>query len=108
VVRHGDDLTIICGGASHRLVLDDPAARAGLQEAKSGSLTAPMPGKVVAINVKPGDAVKRGATLMVMVAMKMEHAVTAPTDGTVAKVHYDVGEQVEEGAVLVSFEDEGG
>jgi 3-methylcrotonyl-CoA carboxylase alpha subunit len=108
VVRHGDDLTIFCGGAGHRLVLDDPAARAGLQEVKSGSLTAPMPGKVVAINVKPGDAVKRGATLMVMVAMKMEHAVTAPTDGTVAKVHYDVGEQVEEGAVLVSFEDDGG
>jgi len=108
VVRHGDDLTIFCGGAGHRLVLDDPAARAGLQEVKSGSLTAPMPGKVVAINVKPGDAVKRGATLMVMVAMKMEHAVTAPTDGTVAKVHYDVGEQVEEGAVLVSFEADGG
>jgi 3-methylcrotonyl-CoA carboxylase alpha subunit len=108
VVRHGDDLTIICGGASHRLVLDDPAARAGLQEAKGGSLTAPMPGKVVAIGVKPGDAVKRGATLMVMVAMKMEHAVTAPADGIVAAVHYDVGEQVEEGAVLVSFEDDGG
>ena len=108
VVRHGDDLTILCGGAGHRLVLDDPAARAGLQEVKSGSLTAPMPGKVVAINVKPGDAVKRGATLMVLVAMKMEHAVIAPTDGTVAKVRYDVGEQVEEGAVLVSFEDEGG
>ena len=107
VVRHADDLTIICGGASHRLVLDDPAARAGQQEAEGGSLTAPMPGKVVAINVEPGDAVKRGATLMVMVAMKMEHAVTAPADGTVAKVHYDVGEQVEEGAVLVSFEDDG-
>jgi 3-methylcrotonyl-CoA carboxylase alpha subunit len=45
---------------------------------------------------------------MVMVAMKMEHAVTAPTDGTVATVHYDVGEQVEEGAVLVSFEDDSG
>ena len=108
VVRHGDDLTIICAGASHRLGLDDPAARAGLQEVKSGSLTAPMPGKVVAIGVQPGDTVKRGATLMVMVAMKMEHAVTAPTDGTIAKIHYDVGEQVEEGAVLVSFEDEGG
>jgi 3-methylcrotonyl-CoA carboxylase alpha subunit len=107
VVRHADELTILCGGASHRLTIDDPAARAGLQEAKSGSLTAPMPGKVVAIGVKPGDTVSRGATLMVMVAMKMEHAVTAPADGTIAKIHYDVGEQVEEGAVLVSFEDDG-
>ncbi len=108
VVRHGDELTIIAGGDSHRLKFDDPAARADLKEAKGGSLSAPMPGKVVAVNVRPGDTVGRGATLMVMVAMKMEHAVTAPADGTVAAVHYAVGEQVEEGAVLVSFEDDGG
>ena len=107
VVRHGEDLTIISGGASHRLVLDDPAARAELQEPSGGSLKAPMPGRVVVLNAKKGDVVSRGATLMVLEAMKMEHAVTAPSDGTVARIHYDVGEQVEEGAVLVSFEDDG-
>jgi 3-methylcrotonyl-CoA carboxylase alpha subunit len=107
VVRHGEELTIISGGASHLLVLDDPAARAELQEPSGGSLKAPMPGRVVVLNAKPGDVVSRGATLMVLEAMKMEHAVTAPSDGTVARIHYDVGEQVEEGAVLVSFEDDG-
>jgi len=107
VVRHAMELTIICGGTSHRLELDDPAARAELQEPSGGSLKAPMPGKVAVIKVKAGDVVSRGATLMVLEAMKMEHAVTAPTDGTIARVHYDVDEQVEDGAVLVSFEDDG-
>ncbi len=106
VVRHAKELTIICGGASHVLELDDPAARAELQEPSGGSLKAPMPGRVAVVKVKAGDVVSRGATLMVLEAMKMEHAVTAPTDGTVARVHYDVGEQVEDGAVLVSFEDD--
>jgi len=107
VVRHDMELTIICGGHSHRLELDDPAARAELQEPSGGSLKAPMPGRVAVIKANVGDVVSRGATLMVLEAMKMEHAVTAPTDGTIARIHYDVGEQVEEGAVLVSFKDDG-
>jgi len=108
VVRRGDDLTIIEGGVSHRLTIDDPAARAEAQEAAAGGLTAPMPGKVIAVAVAAGETVTRGSTLMVLEAMKMEHAVTAPADGTVAAVHYAVGEQVEEGAELVTFEDDGG
>jgi 3-methylcrotonyl-CoA carboxylase alpha subunit len=103
VVRQGDSLTLLYGGASHQLVLDDPAARADLQEARSGSLEAPMPGRIVAVHARPGQAVQRGATLMVLEAMKMEHTITAPADGTVAAVHFGVGEQVEEGAMLVSF-----
>jgi 3-methylcrotonyl-CoA carboxylase alpha subunit len=103
VVRHGDDMILLCGGETHRLALDDPAARASLKEAPGGSLTAPLPGRVVDVLVAPGDVVRRGATLMVLEAMKMEHAVVAPADGTVETLHYRVGEQVEEGAVLVSF-----
>ncbi len=107
VARHGDELTILCGGASHRLTVVDPAARAGEQEGPTGHLTAPMPGKVVAITAEPGTAVDRGTTLMVLEAMKMEHAVTAPADGTVTAVHYAVGEQVEEGAELLAFSVDG-
>ena len=95
---------MLCGGTSHRLVVIDPAARAARQEGPSGGLSAPMPGKIVAVLVAPGEAVKRGATLMVLEAMKMEHAITAPADGTVAAVHFEVGEQVEEGVELLSFE----
>lgn len=107
VVRRDDEMTIMCAGASHHLILDDPAKRASLQEASGGGLKAPMPGKVVAINTLSGETVSRGATLLVLEAMKMEHAITAPADGTVAEIHYGIGEQVEEGVELVSFVNEG-
>ncbi|MCU0838433.1 MAG: acetyl/propionyl/methylcrotonyl-CoA carboxylase subunit alpha [Rhodospirillales bacterium] len=103
IVRAGDEITVIAGGSSHRLVLDDPAARAELKEAETGSLKSPMPGKVIRIDVRAGDSVQRGAALLVIEAMKMEHTVTAPADGTVERVHFEVGEQVAEGATLVSF-----
>ena len=107
IVRAGDEIWVMAGGAAHRLIVVDPAAQASLQEAAGGSLTAPMPGRVIAVNVTAGDAVSRGATLLVMEAMKMEHAVTAPTDGVIARVHYAAGDQVEDGATLVSFENDG-
>ncbi len=104
VVHYQDALTILLGGEARRLEPVDPAARAETQEATGGGLTAPMPGKVIAVGARAGDAVARGATLIVLEAMKTEHAITAPADGIVAAVHYDVGEQVEEGAELVTFQ----
>jgi len=67
-------------------------------------LTAPMPGKVTAVYVKAGDAVKRGTALLMLEAMKMEHTITAPADGTVAEVRFKPGDQVDEGAALVVFD----
>jgi 3-methylcrotonyl-CoA carboxylase alpha subunit len=63
-----------------------------------------MPGKVIAIAASAGERVERGAPLLVMEAMKMEHTIVAPADGVVADVLYGVGDQVEEGAELVRFE----
>jgi propionyl-CoA carboxylase alpha chain/3-methylcrotonyl-CoA carboxylase alpha subunit len=68
--------------------------------ASDGSLRAPMPGKIVAAPASPGDTVARGATIVVLEAMKMEHALTAPFDGVVETVGVQVGEQVGEGTVL--------
>jgi biotin carboxyl carrier protein len=64
-------------------------------------LVAPMPGKVVKVLVKAGDVVEKGARLVVLEAMKMEHAVTAPRAGTVERVKVSEGEQVAGGATLV-------
>jgi 3-methylcrotonyl-CoA carboxylase alpha subunit len=64
-----------------------------------------MPGKVVALMAKVGDAVKAGQALAVMEAMKMEHTIAAPRDGTVAELLYGVGDQVAEGAELLRLED---
>ena len=64
---------------------------------------AAYPGKVVAVHAARGARVARGAALLVMEAMKMEHTIVAPADGTVDEVLFGVGEQVAEGAALVQF-----
>lgn len=66
-----------------------------------GSLRAPMPGKVISVEVKADDTVEEGQTLMVVEAMKMEHAIVAPANGTVEEVCYAVGDTVDERATLV-------
>ena len=72
-----------------------------------GSLLAPMPGTVVRVAARPGDHVSAGAALVVVEAMKMEHAVRAPHDGVVAAVMVRDGDQVDGGAVLVVVEARG-
>ncbi len=74
------------------------------EAAAEGKLTAPMPGKVIALLVDKGAVVKQGQALLVMEAMKMEHTLTAPRDGTVASFAYGVGDQVAEGALLLEFQ----
>jgi propionyl-CoA carboxylase alpha chain len=69
-------------------------------EAVPGSLTAPMPGTVVRVDVRRGDAVRAGQVLVVLEAMKMEHQVRAPSDGRVAELSVSVGQAVDQGAVL--------
>ncbi|MGH8737573.1 MAG: acetyl/propionyl/methylcrotonyl-CoA carboxylase subunit alpha [Burkholderiales bacterium] len=73
-------------------------------DASGGSLAAPMPGKIIAVMVKPGQKVDKGAPLVILEAMKMEHTISAPADGVVKEVHYAPGEQVLEGAELIAFE----
>jgi 3-methylcrotonyl-CoA carboxylase alpha subunit len=68
--------------------------------ASDGSLRAPMPGKIVAAPAAAGDTVAKGAPIVVLEAMKMEHALVAPFDGVVESVAVAVGEQVGEGVVL--------
>jgi propionyl-CoA carboxylase alpha chain len=76
-------------------------------EEVSGSLHAPMPGSVVSVEVAVGDAVRRGQTLVVLEAMKMEHPIGCPEDGVVSEVRVSAGEQVERGALLVVVEGAG-
>jgi 3-methylcrotonyl-CoA carboxylase alpha subunit len=103
VVRRGAEITTLLDGRSYPLVLVDPMTAVEADELSAGRLTAPMPGKVVAVHVAAGDAVKRGAPLLVLEAMKMEHTIVAPADGTIDGLPYAVGDQVEEGAELVKF-----
>jgi 3-methylcrotonyl-CoA carboxylase alpha subunit len=63
-----------------------------------------MPGRIVQVMSRPGEAVKKGQPLLILEAMKMEHTITAPADGVVREIHFAAGEQVVEGAELVTLE----
>jgi len=102
VVQQGRELTILSGGRSHLLLLDDPGLQ-GAAETGGGRLTAPMPGKIVALLVEAGDHVERGAKLAILEAMKMEHTITAPAAGVVASLPFAVGAIVSEGALLLDL-----
>lgn len=76
------------------------AAPAGAGAVK---ITAPMPGKIVAVKANAGAAVKKGQVILVLEAMKMENDVVAPQDGTLASVDVATGASVEAGSVLATM-----
>ena len=76
-----------------------PAAPAAL--AAGEPVNAPMPGNIVRVEVKQGDAVKAGQILVILEAMKMQNEIVAPKDGTVAQVVVNTGDKVDTGAALV-------
>ena len=80
-----------------------PAPAPVAAPAGAESVTAPMPGNILKINVKTGDTVKAGDVLCVLEAMKMENDIKAGHDATVAAVHVNVGATVDTGAVLFSL-----
>ena len=85
----------------------DPYAPPGGEAAAEGRLSAPIPGRVVQLLVKEGDAVERGQVLAVLEAMKTELRITAPADGTVAHVGCAAGDSVEEGTEIVTLDVKG-
>ncbi|MCV0416390.1 MAG: acetyl/propionyl/methylcrotonyl-CoA carboxylase subunit alpha [Brevundimonas sp.] len=94
-----DGFVLFVNGEARRVTPYRAAVGGGAGAVSDGSLRAPMPGKVVAAPVEAGDAVAKGQTVVVLEAMKMEHALTAPFDGVVESVAA-VGDQVTEAAVL--------
>jgi 3-methylcrotonyl-CoA carboxylase alpha subunit len=105
VALAGSDLTIIAQGVTWRFTVVDPFA-AEDEEGGHGGVTSPMPGKVIQVLARNGDAVTRGQPLLILEAMKMEHTIAAPVDGRIAALNAAVGEQVNEGVVLVTFEED--
>jgi propionyl-CoA carboxylase alpha chain/3-methylcrotonyl-CoA carboxylase alpha subunit len=79
-------------------------AQAHAGAASDGAVLAPMPGRIVSVDAAAGQTVSKGAKLVTLEAMKMEHGLTAPFDGVVAEVNATPGAQVSEGTVLVRME----
>jgi 3-methylcrotonyl-CoA carboxylase alpha subunit len=105
VASLGEERQVFVAGARRRLRFVDPLAHAAEEEAHAGHLRAPMSGSIVAVFVKTGDKVEKGAALCVLEAMKMEHTIFAPAAGVVTAVNCAVGERVSEGADLVDLDD---
>ncbi|MCH7484876.1 MAG: acetyl-CoA carboxylase biotin carboxylase subunit [Chloroflexi bacterium] len=103
----GGGMEVNLGGRRYSLSL------AGLERLRTeGSrrqhgLTAPMPALVLKVLVGPGQVVRAHETLIILEAMKMEHAIEAPYDGTVKDVHVKEGGRVKEGTVLIELEQDG-
>ena len=84
-----------------------PVAAAPAAPAASGageSITSPMPGNILSVNVAAGDTVKKGQVLMILEAMKMENEIMAPCDGKVTAVAVTKGAAVESGALLCTIQ----
>ncbi|UIN38180.1 acetyl/propionyl/methylcrotonyl-CoA carboxylase subunit alpha [Methylobacterium oryzae] len=102
-VRRGAELTVIVGGRNATLVHVDPLAPPRTEASGSDRVTAPVPGRLTQLWVRPGDAVEKGAPLAVIEAMKMEITLRAPQAGTVAEVRHAVDDMVEEGTEIVTL-----
>jgi len=106
---HRFDARVVLGGAKRHVwvrgesvVLEQqPRFPDHAAEVPAGGAIAPMPGKIVKVDVAEGDTVTAGQPLLIMEAMKMEHTVAAPADGTVSAVHVAAGDQVEADTLLV-------
>ena len=90
--------------AAHTFVFEKAKAGAGASDSGHGGFAAPMPGKVIKVNVADGEDVTEGQVLVIMEAMKMEHRIEAPSDGTVVTVNCNADDVVEQGFELLQFE----
>jgi 3-methylcrotonyl-CoA carboxylase alpha subunit len=102
-VADGEVVHLSWQGTVYRLEWEREGARPLARHA-GGGLEAPMPGKVTAVRVAPGQVVRKGEEVLVVEAMKMENALRAPRDGTVKSVAVKAGDMVNPGVVLVELE----
>ena len=100
----GERRHLFGNGRAWQFAAVDPLHHSGEGGGAEGGLLAPMPGKVIALIAAEGAAVEKGAPLLILEAMKMEHTITAPAAGTVKAFRFAVGDQVGDGAELVEFE----
>jgi 3-methylcrotonyl-CoA carboxylase alpha subunit len=103
VYSQDESFVVVAEGEQVTLRWMDPVSLALQVDHAEGNLSAPMPGKIVAILVRNGQTVAKGEPLVTMEAMKMEHTIVAPENGSVNEVLFNVGDQVAEGALLLRF-----
>jgi len=109
--RATKEVTLLHQGQKHTLKISEPIdeilASMGLEDAltpKIDFVKAPMPGLVLDVKVQPGDTIKKGETLLILEAMKMENAIKSPIDAVVKSIEVKPQQAVDKNAVLVHFQ----
>ena len=100
----GSEQVLFVAGSAWPFALPSVGHGAGAGALADGSLLAPMPGRIIAVEVSAGQTVTKGQKLLVLEAMKMEQSLLAPFVGTVAELTVQAGDQVREGTLLVRIE----
>jgi len=109
--RATKEVTLLHQGQKHTLKISEPIdeilASMGLEDAltpKIDFVKAPMPGLVLDVKVHPGDTIKKGETLLILEAMKMENAIKSPIDAVVKSIEVQPQQAVDKNAILVHFQ----
>lgn len=87
--------------------MDELLKKLGMNSAGSNAvkeIKAPMPGSILSLTVQAGDSVKKGDSLLILEAMKMENVIKSPTDGVIKELKVTTGQNVEKNQFLISFE----
>ncbi len=99
--RDGDSIVMTMG---REAVISSSGKKRKTVAVGAGSLTSPMPGKIFKIMKEVGSTVTKGETILILEAMKMEHAIRADKDGKVKKIMFKIGELVQGGVTLAEVE----
>ncbi len=105
-LKIGDTVWLHCGGRTYTVMAGAQATTSTSQKRGQidNSLRSPMPGMVLVMKCKEGDTIKKGMTLCVLEAMKMEYTMSAPYDGRVAQVYKNTGERVALGEKILEVQ----
>ena len=104
VIEFDNELTVFSEERMSQFTLVDYVVPEIFENTPDPILTAPMSGKLVSINVREGEKVIAGTTLLIIEAMKMEHTIKAPQNGMVRSIYYQIDDQVLEGSEILIFE----
>ena len=105
VLQSANILHVLLDNIPHKFTLLDKGAVSDDSQQRKDHIVSPMPGKIVSCTARAGQRVKKGETLMVLEAMKMEHALQAPHAGEISEVYFSQDEQVKEGEILLAFKE---
>ena len=96
-----DDSEFMIQVEHDRVLATQRESRSRSSPASSGTISSPIPGKVVSMHISVGDRVEEGPVLMILEAMKMQNEVEAPISGTVAELNCETGDSIEANSPLV-------